>query len=195
MAKKKETHISASKFSLVDSEGRECAVLSTHRKTGLPVLSFFDKKRVERLVVGLEPAGPSFAVVFVLTGSTHKLDFPAARAVLAKYGAGGAPLLVEPDGQNAVMRALATSRLDPKLQALMKSETGQSLPCNLLVDRGGRIRGRSFGAKSAGSGPAPHQGPMTETDKAKLLTQHSKWATPAGGEFIAALAAGALEKA
>jgi hypothetical protein len=80
------------------------------------------------------------------------------------------------------------------LRAVTKRDRGASLPCNLLIDRRGRVRGRSFGASSTTTDDKPHEGVMNEADKARLLTQHSLWATAAGREFVAALAAGALEK-
>jgi len=128
-------------------------------------------------------AGPTFGVVFVLTSSFRKLDLAGARAVLAKRGAGDAPLLVEPRGGAAVMTALAAQDGQPR----------GALPCNLLVDRRGRVRARSYGAPSQMI--VSHGGPLTEADKARALTQPTLWATPAGAQFAAALAAGLLDKA
>ena len=142
--------------------------------------------------LGAAFSGPSFELVFVLTGSEKKLDFPGARAVLAKYGAGGAPLLAEPNGGSAVMDSLATHVFEPQLRAAIKRDSGPSLPCNLLIDRHGRVRGRSFGTVSTSN--ASHEGPMTAADKDRLLRERTTWSTPAGREFVAALAAGVLEK-
>jgi thiol-disulfide isomerase/thioredoxin len=142
--------------------------------------------------------GPSFGVVFVLTGSGKKLDLAGAQAVMAKRGAADTPLFVEPNGGGAVMKALATQEYDAQMRAITKTDSGPSLPCNLLVDRQGRVRARSFGAAAAVTMSAATplaSKPMTKADKARVLTQHTMWATPAGAEFAAALAAGLLEKA
>jgi len=128
-------------------------------------------------------AGPTFGVLFVLTSSFKKLDFAGARAVLDKRGAGDAPLLVEPRGGNAVMMALAAQ----------DEHSRGALPCNLLIDRHGRLRARSFGAPSRMT--ISHSGPLTEAEKALALTQPTLWATPAGGQFATALAAGLLDEA
>jgi thiol-disulfide isomerase/thioredoxin len=134
--------------------------------------------------------GPGFGVIFVLTSSHKKLDLAAAQAVLAQRGAGDAPLFIEPDGKETLYRALTMQ------------DNGPTLPCNLLVDRHGQVRARSFGAPgmmTAHKGPmteaekAPHV--LTEADKARALTEHTMWASPIGAEFAAALAAGVLDKA
>lgn len=148
--------------------------------------------------------GPSFGLIFVLTGSNKRLDLPAAQALLAKRGAADAPLFVEPNGGRSVLKTLATRQFPPEMRAVTKQESGVSLPCNLLVDRRGRVRGRAFGAPQVGAGQAgspsqsgapvgPHM--MTDADKARALETHTIWATPAGDEFAAALAAGLLERA
>jgi hypothetical protein len=140
-------------------------------------------------------SGPSFGVVFVLTNSVKKLDLAAAQAVMAKRDAGDAPLMVEPHGGDVVARTLATRDFDAKLRAIAKRDSGVNLPCNVLIDRHGRIRGRSFGAPSASPVKLAHEGPMNDADKARVLTEHTVWATPDGDAFAAALAAGLLERA
>jgi thiol-disulfide isomerase/thioredoxin len=144
-------------------------------------------------------SGPSFGVIFVLTSSFKKLDLPAAQAVLAKRGAGDTPLFVEAGGKDAVFRALATQDYSEAMRKAMKQDHGASLPCNLLVDRHGQVRARSFGAAQTKVmqvevGPL-HERHLTEADKARVLTEHTDWASPAGDEFARALAAGLLEKA
>jgi len=151
--------------------------------------------------------GPSFQVIFVLTNSFKKLDLAAAQAVMAKRGAGDTTLLIEPDGKDAVFQALAMQDYPDALRQVMKTSRGASLPCNLLVDRHGRVRARSFGVVGstrvvvAGTSPAASPAgtvtsrPLTDADKARLLTEHTPWASPVGAEFAAALAAGLLEKA
>jgi thiol-disulfide isomerase/thioredoxin len=137
-------------------------------------------------------AGPSFGVLFVLTGSLKKLDLAGAQALMARRGAGDAPLWVEPGGGGAVMKALATQDYDAKMRAALKQDGSTGLPCNLLIDRKGRVRARAFGTESDAP-PLSHSGPLNDADKARLLEQHTIWATPAGAEFAAALAAGVLE--
>jgi thiol-disulfide isomerase/thioredoxin len=143
--------------------------------------------------------GPSFEVLFVLTSSGQKLDLAAAQALMAKRGAADAPLLVEPNGKAAVFEALATQELPQDMREKLKKTTMASLPCNLLVDRHGRVRARSFGAmqstdmKVGAAGSADHH--LTDADKARVLTEHTDWASPVGDEFARALAAGVLEKA
>jgi len=142
--------------------------------------------------------GSSFGVIFVLTSSFKKLDLAAAQAVLAKRGAGDTPLFVEAGGKDAVFRALATQDYSEAMRKAMKQDRGASLPCNLLVDRHGQVRARSFGAaqtKVMQAGGVPlREGHLTEADKARVLTEHTDWASPAGDEFARALAAGLLEK-
>jgi thiol-disulfide isomerase/thioredoxin len=143
--------------------------------------------------------GPSFGVIFVLTSNFKKLDLPAAQAVLAKRGADDAPLFVESHGKDAVFQALATQDYSEAMRKAMKQDRGASLPCNLLVDRHGQVRARSFGAAQTKVMQAGafqlHEGRLTEADKARVLTEHTDWASPAGDEFAQALAAGLLEKA
>jgi thiol-disulfide isomerase/thioredoxin len=148
--------------------------------------------------------GPSFGVIFVLTGSGKKLDLAGAKAVLAQRGAGDAPLFVEAGGAATVINALATQSYGPEMRAIAKQESGPSLPCNLLIDRHGQVRGRAFGTVSVAEGEkirgsvtttTTTSHVMTAADKARALATHTLWASPAAHEFAAALAAGVLEKA
>jgi hypothetical protein len=143
-------------------------------------------------------------VIFVLTSSFKKLDLAGARAVMAKRDAGDATLFVEPRGGNAVMTALASQDYDAQMRAAFKKDSGSGLPCNLLVDRHGRVRARSFGAPSEVATPNGTLTPgtsvvtshtLTAAEHAQALKDHTMWATPTGSEFAAALAAGVLEKA
>jgi thiol-disulfide isomerase/thioredoxin len=138
--------------------------------------------------------GPSFGVIFVLTSSFKKLDLRGAKAVLAGRHADDAPLFIEPNGGKTVMQTMANQVYGPELRAIYKKDGGAGLPCNLLVDRHGQVRGRAFGAPTEKSvGAMAHT--LTEADHARILTEHTSWATPAGDEFVAALAAGVLDKA
>jgi thiol-disulfide isomerase/thioredoxin len=143
--------------------------------------------------------GPSFGVIFVLTSSFMKLDLAQAQAIMAKRGAADAPLLIEPFGKDAVFQALASQDMPPEMREKIKRDRAASLPCNLLVDRHGQVRARSFGAmqsvdiKPAAAASGQHT--LTDADKERLMTQHTDWASDAGDEFARALAAGLLEKA
>jgi thiol-disulfide isomerase/thioredoxin len=145
--------------------------------------------------LGQTYGGSSFAVIFVLTGSHQRLSFPSARALLAQHGAKDAQLLVESEGRQDVMRTLATEQFGAEMRRLTKMDSGVSLPCNLLVDRRGQIRGRAFGAPGFVGSDHPPGHELTAADKVKLLTRGTRWATSDGRQFAAALAAGALEKA
>jgi thiol-disulfide isomerase/thioredoxin len=138
--------------------------------------------------------GAKFEIVAVLSGSLKKYDVAQARSLLVHDGAGRMPLWVEPAGGNRVLKALAV-------------EGGHSdLPCDLLVDGMGRIRGRSSGARMVGPsvdlGPGDvHNGQLTASGVAKLdraqaaqkgKPQRSLWSTPEGDAFVKALIAGAL---
>lgn len=137
-------------------------------------------------------AGPDFEFMSVLTSSAAKLDFPAAHARLQKAGAGGLPLLVEPNGGAQVAKAFSPT------------PGGVAMPCTLLVDAKGRVRGRALGMPLV-DGPesrAVRRGPdgkplpfvLSEADKRALLVGNvrSVWSTPSGGSFITALRSGAL---
>ena len=137
-------------------------------------------------------ANADFDIVTVLTGSIAKLDHAGAVARLQKAGAGDLPVLVEERGGNQVMRRLA---LDP---AVPQAKFG-TLPCTLLVDRDGRVRGRARGApitvdakgtdRSSPGGAARVPRELTQAEKAALLdgTVRSAWASPAGDAFVTAL--------
>ncbi|MFT3997663.1 MAG: TlpA disulfide reductase family protein [Asticcacaulis sp.] len=133
--------------------------------------------------------GPDFEVTSVLTRSDKKLDVAGARKVLSKVKADTLPLWVEPKGGNAVLRALSPER--------------RSLPCLLVVDKSGRVRGRSHGAISIvtlppGVKPGP-DGRLSPEDEAKMQAEKEKagngtvWSTPHGEAFVKALIEGALD--
>ena len=110
-------------------------------------------------------ASPTFEIVSILTNSVAKLDYAAALARLQKAGADGLPLLVEPGGAKQIATAFAS---DPDGQG------GFSLPCALLIDAHGRVRGRMLG--------------VTKIDR----SPRSIWASPSGSAFVAGLRDGVL---
>ncbi|CAN5540614.1 hypothetical protein BH10PSE14_BH10PSE14_13600 [soil metagenome] len=135
-------------------------------------------------------AGPGFDIVAVLTASAEKLDFAAATTRLKQARVEDLPLLVEPDGGARLMLGLSPA----------PSGRGGSLPCTLLVDARGRIRGRSHGAPTAAlrstdaSPRAPHV--LTNAEKQAMLAsdQGTLWASAAGDALITALRGGILDQ-
>jgi len=110
--------------------------------------------------------GPQFEVVSLLSDSRQRLDVRAARAVLARTHAQALPLWVEPNGGTAIAAALTGTR-----------DAAISLPCTLLVDRSGTVRGRMSGlALVPGTGA-------------------SVWTTPDAGRFVQMLSRGPVHGA
>jgi len=144
-------------------------------------------------------AGPRFDIVSLLTYSKRPLDYRGARDLLAKMNAADLPLMIEPNGGTAAISALSTRPSAKLLAALPPSFRPKgTLPCTLLVDSSGRIRGRSVGAVMEAADPSQKADPA-----ARILTEHQKqvlngasstsWSTPAGDAFARALAAGLLD--
>ncbi|MDH7973934.1 TlpA disulfide reductase family protein [Sphingomonas sp. AR_OL41] len=136
-------------------------------------------------------AGPTFEIVAVLTASAQKLDFAAARARLTQARVDGLPLLVEPDGGRRLMLGLSPS----------PSGQGGSLPCTLLVDSRGRIRGRSRGMLTAmrasqASAMVRSGTPLSEAGKQAMLASDlgTLWNSPSGEALVSALRDGILDK-
>ncbi len=106
--------------------------------------------------------GPHFEVLSVLSDSRRRLDVKAAREVLEKTHAQALPLWVEPDGGEVVAASLTGAH-----------GATVSLPCTLLVDRTGAVKGRMSGLVLA-PGSLPRNG-------------QSVWTTPDADRFIQAL--------
>ncbi len=113
-------------------------------------------------------AGPQFDVLAILTAGRAHLSFDQAGARLTRVGATNLPTWVEPDGGRTVGQALAVD-VPPHI----------SLPCNLIIDREGRVRGRSVGIG---------------TELPKGPTGVSHWAMPDAQAFVIALRDGALDR-
>ena len=131
--------------------------------------------------------GEKFEVLAVLTASKRKLDLGGAAFFLSRHGAEGLRLWIEPGGGIAAIRTLAT-----------RGRT-HSLPCNLLVDARGRIRGRAFGASAAAEvRPGISWRPLTEAERERRRAEttsgarHSYWASTEAAAFVKALIDGAL---
>jgi thiol-disulfide isomerase/thioredoxin len=144
-------------------------------------------------------ASAHFDIVSLLTYSKKALDYRGAHDLLARMSAADLPLMIEPNGGTAAISALSTRPSAEVLAALPPSFRPKgTLPCALLVDSSGTVRGRSVGAVLQSPGPAP------KPDAASaMLTEHQKrvlngasntsWSTPEGDAFVRALASGLLE--
>lgn len=136
-------------------------------------------------------AGPTFDIVAVLTGSAEKLDFAGATARLTQARVAGLPLLVEPNGGKRLMLTLSPAPIGD----------GGTLPCTLLVDSRGRIRGRSRGALTAAlppgaAGKPPRSSVLTDADKRAMLAgdRGTLWQSPDGDALVTALRDGILDR-
>lgn len=128
----------------------------------------------------------------ILTSSNAKLDVAGAQARLVKARAEGLPVWVEPDGGKLLYDTFATS-----------PDGHGSLPCALLVDAHGRVRGRSFASPPADPEAfdrllakyKPGADGRIGKDAAGLLAQlpPSIWSTAEGDAFAKVLAEGALD--
>jgi thiol-disulfide isomerase/thioredoxin len=69
--------------------------------------------------------------------------------------------------------------------------SGFTLPCNVLVDRAGRVRGRAFGAQPVTPmGERGHS--FTPQEKEGIAHAKSAWSLPAADQFAQVLAGGLL---
>ncbi len=111
-------------------------------------------------------AGPEFDMLAVLTAGRGNLTQAQAQAKLAEAGAATLPTWVETGNGREIGKALAIT-----------SPPHISLPCNLLIDTLGRVRGRSVG-----------NGIRMRDDDGR-----SHWASSEAQRFVSALRAGALD--
>lgn len=148
-----------------------------------------------------------FDIVSVLTGSSGHLDYDGAIKRLDASHAAGLNVLVEPDGGHAIAQALSirppTPALPPNLPPgarIISTGPGFALPCTLLVDRKGRVRGRATGIAAlapvtvGNTAGVPHA--PSEQEKHAMLDQgmRTAWAGPDGLAFLKALRDGALDR-
>jgi thiol-disulfide isomerase/thioredoxin len=126
--------------------------------------------------------GPRFGVTAMLTASLKKLDVAGATATLARLKAASLPTWVEPAGGMRLFRSLATT-----------ANGSSSLPCTLIVDASGRIRGRALGAIVLGV--RAQNGELSAADKARLLARGARtaWASPEAEALVRGLIDGALD--
>ncbi len=154
--------------------------------------------------------GNGFNIISLLTGSVAKLDHAAAAARLVKAGAPGLTLFVEPNGDHVVADALAADPLPVPAGRSTPPPTGQiakaggySLPCTVLVDRRGHVRGRAFGIsvmrnvpRSPLTAPAGVPRPLSDAEKQAMMggSTQTAWASPDGEAFLLALRGGLLDR-
>jgi thiol-disulfide isomerase/thioredoxin len=137
-------------------------------------------------------AGRKLGVSAILTDSQRRLDPIGVKILLAKLDALDLPFLIEPKGGAVLYGVFA----DPKRGL-------GGMPCTLLVDRHGLVRGRTFGLAPAD--PAvfaqrlkrlgqAHKGDLSAQDMNGLWSgTRTIWASPAIEAFVTALEAGALD--
>jgi thiol-disulfide isomerase/thioredoxin len=121
-----------------------------------------------------------FEVIALLQGSA--LDVHGARAKLDGLNAKALPSWIEPRGAS-IAEKLATP----------PGDKGFTLPCNLLLDRHGRVRARAFGSHVL----APVEiknGELTAKAKQGLPHASTAWSLPAADSFAQALGAGLLDR-
>jgi hypothetical protein len=122
--------------------------------------------------------GPSFQIVPVVTGPSRLETAARAQKLLDDRHIALNTLMDGGEDHNELMRTLAASRRDPN----------GALPCNVLIDKEGRVRGRQTGfvvTLPAGSAP-----PKTGQDLEHMV---SLWQTPEAEAFLKGLAGGALD--
>jgi thiol-disulfide isomerase/thioredoxin len=127
-----------------------------------------------------------FEFVAILTGDNARRDFATARAALDDAGAQALPLWVEPRGGGQTL-ALAIPEIPEMLVQSDQMTTGPNIPCAVLVDKKGMVRGHSIGLQSA---PRAARDPGTPRSSEQMWP--SIWTTPDADTFIEALKAGAL---
>jgi len=128
--------------------------------------------------------GDRFEFVAIETGSRVRTDFATARKTLDDAGARGLPLWVEANGGGLTL-GLAISNPPPPLKK------GPNIPCAVLVDVTGKVRGHMVGLRSA-----PRNHPQDPSVPPVPVAEHiwpSIWTTPDADAFIDALVAGALD--
>jgi len=144
--------------------------------------------------------GDRFEILAILTASRAQMDYATARQVMDDVGAQALPLWAEPNGGQATMAALAVANLPPM-------GVGTSIPCAVLVDAKGVVRGHHVGLELAprirrhDDTPAPANASskvvVLDTVSARPgppdgFNNPSIWTTPDADSFIKALLAGAL---
>ena len=100
------------------------------------------KEMPELAALQAKHGGDRFEIVAIETGSHTPMDFATARKTLDDAGGQGLPLWVEVDGG---WRTLGLAISDPP----PPMKKGPNIPCAVLVDVAGKVRGHMIGIKSA----------------------------------------------
>ncbi len=149
--------------------------------------------------------GDRFEILAMLTASRARMDYATARQVMDDVGAQALPLWAEPNGGQATMAALASANMPPR-------GVFTSIPCAVLVDAKGVVRGHHVGLElaprkitrttitpgDASSPPADASGKAVAVDTVSVrpgppdFDGPSIWTTPDADSFIKALLGGAL---
>lgn len=140
-----------------------------------------------------------FEIMALLTQSPGRLDYTAAHDLLVRLQAENLPLWIEPDGGNQTTRALSTMLGPyPKGDPFADWPVTNVMPCILIVDKNGRIRGRTLGStlmlkknaiRTRWQTPLPVD--LTEPGRERKPTV---WSGADADIFIKALKAGELER-
>lgn len=144
-------------------------------------------------------ADDGFEIMACLTQSPGKLDFDAAQSLLTRIQADNLPLWIEPNGGNQTTRALSTMIGPyPEDSPMAKFRVTNIMPCTLLIDKTGRIRGRTLGStlllkknaiRTRWETPLP-----ADLNHSPLARKPTLWSGADADTFIKALKNGALEK-
>ena len=129
--------------------------------------------------------GANFEVRAILSASAKHLDLAGARKALMKTQAETLPLWVEPKGGDKLARAFGGDSRGP-----------YSLPCLLLVDARGVVRGRSQGVglvSKTATTEAEARAEAVAAERANTTRGMTEWWTDDGAAFIKAISSGALD--
>lgn len=122
--------------------------------------------------------GAQLQIVPVITGSNRLKSLARAQKFLVDRKVGLHTLIDGGPGANELMRTAAATPEDPR----------GALPCNLLIDRQGRLRGRQTGYVMTFP---PGVAPKTQAEMYKV--GKSIWESPDADVFFKALQGGALD--
>ena len=143
-----------------------------------------------------------FEILAVLSGSPSRMSFATARKTIDDAGASRLALWLEPDGGYQCLRLAVPSHPMPG------REGRPNLPCVVLVDAKGTVRGHMMGMKSApkvvmSQVPTPHKPGDKDVVLDTVTESHvlqpgervgpSIWSLPDASVFIEALKTGALD--
>lgn len=142
------------------------------------------KEMPELAALQARHGGDRFEIIAVETGSHVRMDLATARKTLDDAGAQALPLWVEANGGGQTL-GLAIANPPPPMKK------GPNIPCAVIVDIAGKVRGHMIGIKSA---PKTHpRDPNAPPVPIAERGWPSIWTTPDADAFIEALVSGALD--